>query len=90
MAQYYFGRYVFIDGKLRGVRLATSLRDKYKNYPASNLMRWPKGLMEWAPVPQELTDFLYKNGMVRGREKEMIPIGDFIVEVRNARLGLVF
>lgn len=53
-SQYYLGRYIFIDGKLKGVRLATSEDNKYTDYPSSNLMRWPKKLLEWVPIPTEL------------------------------------
>ena len=51
LTQYYLGRYIFVNGALAGVRLATSSKDKYGNFPKSKLMKWARGLKEQAAVP---------------------------------------
>jgi hypothetical protein len=45
LTQYYFGRYVFRDRRLLGVRLAASERNRFMNYPGSGMMRWSRRRM---------------------------------------------
>ena len=51
LTQYYLGRYIFVDGALKGVRLANSRMDAYGNFTASKMMKWARGVMEILPVP---------------------------------------
>lgn len=68
------------------IRLASSNTNKYGNYPHSHLLKWPKNLVEEAPLPGEFVKYRPAETSRNGK----IFIGDFIIELKNAILGLLF
>lgn len=50
-------------------------------------MKWPKTLLEWVPIPVELIRLSMKSGATKN---ERMPIGDFILGLENAKIGLLF
>ena len=55
LTQYYLGRYIFVNGALKGIRLASSKADAYQNFSGSKMMKWARGVKEVIPVPLEVS-----------------------------------
>jgi hypothetical protein len=90
LAQVYLGRHVFIDGKLKGIKLASSSTNRYGKFPGSHLLRWPHGLVEEVSAPTEIVDARFQTGLTQAREKYKVPIGDFLLALNNATIALLF